>query len=50
VLKPRPIPNEVKPLKLSGKFLSKYFKQDQGGEEIEAVIAEALKQYFSNSW
>ena len=39
---------KVKPLKLSVKFLSQHFKENQSTEEMERVIAEALEQYFSN--
>jgi ParB family chromosome partitioning protein len=48
VIKPKSILTEVKPLKLRGKFLSKFFKASQGEKEIEEVIANALEQYFSN--
>jgi ParB family chromosome partitioning protein len=39
---------KVKPVKLSGQFLSKHFKPEQSAEEIEKVIAEALERYFKN--
>jgi ParB family chromosome partitioning protein len=39
---------KVKPVKLSGEFLSKYFKPEQGAEEIEKVITEALVRYFKD--
>jgi ParB family chromosome partitioning protein len=48
VLRPRPVSTEVKSLKLSGKFLSGYFKANQSKKEIEDAIAKALEQYFSH--
>jgi ParB family chromosome partitioning protein len=39
---------KVKPVKLSGQFLSQHFKPEQSAEEIEKVIAKALEQYFMN--
>jgi ParB family chromosome partitioning protein len=37
---------KVKPVKLSGQLLSQHFKPEQSAEEIEKVIAEALRWYF----
>lgn len=34
-------------LKLQRKDFSKYFKPEQGNEEIERIINEALEMYFS---
>ena len=39
---------KIKPIKLSGKFLSEYFDEKQSPEMIEGVMAEALKQYFAS--
>jgi ParB family chromosome partitioning protein len=39
---------KIKPVKLSGQFLSQHFKLGQSVEEIEKIIAEALERYFSN--
>jgi ParB family transcriptional regulator, chromosome partitioning protein len=41
-------PEKIKPLKLSGQFLSQHFNPDQSIEEIEKIIAKALDQYFTN--
>ena len=48
VFEPGYFSSKVKPVKLSGKFLSQHFKPGQSKEEIESVIAEALEQYYSN--
>lgn len=39
--------SKVKTVKLSEKFLSKYFKSGQNREEIEKIINSALEMYFS---
>jgi ParB family chromosome partitioning protein len=39
---------KVKPVKLSGQFLSQHFKSEQSAEDIEKIIAEALKLYFKD--
>ncbi len=46
VFEPLHYPAKVKPVKLSGEFLSQHFKANQSAEDIESVIAEALAQYF----
>ena len=38
-------PAKIKPLKLSGQFLSQYFNSNQSMEEIEKTIAKALEFY-----
>jgi hypothetical protein len=48
VFEPGFFPTKVKPVKLSGQFLSQHFTEFQSTEEIESVIAEALEQYFIN--
>ena len=48
IFEPGFFPEKVKPVKLSGQFLSQYFNESQSAEEIESVMAEALAQYFSN--
>jgi len=40
-------PAKVKPVKLSGQFLSQHFRPSQSAEEVEGIIAEALEAYFS---
>ena len=45
VLEPEHSPAEMKPINLRGSFLSKYFKENQSPEEIEAIIASALQKY-----
>ena len=39
---------KIKPVKLSGEFLSKHFDYKQSPEMIESVIEEALSQYFGS--
>jgi ParB family chromosome partitioning protein len=39
---------KIKPVKLSGQFLSQHFKPEQSAKEIEKVIAKALEQYFKD--
>lgn len=39
---------KVKPVKLSGQFLSQHFKPEQSPDEIERIISDALEMYFSN--
>lgn len=39
---------KIKPVKLSGQFLSQHFNEKQSTEEIESVISDALEMYFSN--
>jgi hypothetical protein len=47
VLEPGFYPDEkIKPVKLSHAFLEPYFDSSQSEEEIEAVLAEALRAYF----
>jgi len=41
-------PTKVKPVKLSGDFLSQHFNSTQTTEEIEQIIAEALENYLSS--
>jgi len=48
ILEPSHVGTEVKPVKLSNKFLSKYFKPEQHPAEIENIISMALEQYFTN--
>jgi len=48
VLEPGFFTSKVKPVKLSGKFLSPYFNENQSTEDIESVIGEALERYFSS--
>lgn len=39
---------KIKPVKLSEQFLSQHFNENQSPGEIEKVISDALKMYFSN--
>ena len=48
IFKPGYFVAKVKPVKLSGKFLSRHFIESQSTEEIESIIAEALELYFSS--
>lgn len=48
IFKPGYFNPKVKPVKLSGEFLSQHFKPEQSAEEIEKIIAEALEQYRLN--
>jgi ParB family chromosome partitioning protein len=48
IFEPGYFPTKIKPLKLSGQFLSQYFDENQSAEEIDGVIAQALEQYFSS--
>ena len=48
VFEPGFFPPKVKPVKLSGQFLSQHFNPGQSAEEIESIIAKALEQYYSN--
>jgi len=48
VFEPGFFPTKVKPVKFSGQFLSQYFSEEQSTEEIENVVGEALKMYFSS--
>jgi hypothetical protein len=41
-------PHTVKPVKLTGKVLSKYFQPEQTAKEIQAELIEALEFYRSN--
>lgn len=43
----QPSAKNVKPVKLSTTFLSKYFKPEQKLDEIEKIISAALEMYFS---
>ena len=47
VFQPGLLPAKVKPVKLSGEFLSQHFNDTQTTEEIEQIISEALEQYYS---
>ena len=47
ILKPRYFDSKVKPVKLSGQFLSKHFKPEQSSDEIEKIIHAALDMYFA---
>ena len=47
--KPESIRTQVKPVKLSSQFLSKYFKTEQIAGEIEKIICAALNMYFLSS-
>jgi len=37
---------KVKPIKFSGQFLSEFFDENKSAEEIEEVVAEALRAYL----
>ena len=47
VFEPGYYESKIKPLKLSGRFLSQHFNPKQSIEEIEEVIAKALEMYCS---
>jgi hypothetical protein len=49
LFKPGYFEAKVKPVKLSGKFLSAYFDETKSADEIEHVIAKALEKYYSKS-
>ena len=38
---------KVRPVKFSGQFLSEFFNEEQSAEEIESVVAEALRAYLN---
>jgi ParB family chromosome partitioning protein len=47
IFEPQFFPAKVKPVRFSGQFLSEFFNEGQSEEEIEDVVAKALRQYFS---
>ena len=47
ILKPGYSDSTVKPVKLSGQFLSKHFSPKHSADEIEKVISAALDMYFA---
>jgi len=46
IIVPKVASTKVKPVQFSGQFLSEFFDESKSAAEIEATVAEALREYF----